>query len=65
MKDLDRLILTDHITNAGLSRLEGFTKLAYLNLAKSKVTEEKVRKLEKTLPKCKIWYYDRDSAKLK
>ncbi len=63
LKNLDELLLSDHITDAGLPKLAGLSGLSYLNLAKSKVTKEGVRKLEKALPKCKIWFKGQDVTK--
>jgi HEAT repeat protein len=52
---LESLDLSDtDITDAGLAHLAGLTALRTLNLSHSQVTDQGVRKLQQTLPKCKI-----------
>ncbi len=50
MVDLSRTEITD----AGLVHLKGLTKLEFLGLSYTQVTEEGVKKLQQTLPKCVI-----------
>ena len=42
------------VTDAGLVHLKRLTKLKYLNLRDTKVTDASVKKLQQALPNCKI-----------
>jgi hypothetical protein len=42
------------VTNAGLVQLKGLSKLTWLNLNNTQVTDAGVRELQESLPNCKI-----------
>ena len=44
------------VTDAGLERLKGLSKLQRLKLQGTAVTEEGVKKLQESLPECKITF---------
>lgn len=44
----------NRITDAGLEHLKGLDQLRFLNLSSTKVTKEGVKKLEQSLPNCRI-----------
>jgi len=57
LRQLQKLSLDNtRITDAGLEHLTGFTQLEWLGIENTKVTAEGVKKLQKALPKCEIYW---------
>jgi hypothetical protein len=53
--DVERLFVADeHLTDAGLSRLEGLTILRYLDVLDGKVTKDRLEKIHRAAPECEI-----------
>ena len=55
MKDLEKLNLNfTKVSDAGLKDIATLTKLELLGLSFTQVTKDGVKKLQESLPKCKI-----------
>jgi len=50
------------VTDAGWVHLQGLTNLTWLNLESTKVSDEGMKKYQRALPNCKIFYKNKDGS---